>query len=121
MRHVASALYAGYRFSDVLRTFLTYIDAENIEDSISQEPPLLAGLCPRGAYLDAYLAAVGEFEAERFGFAPPNWVEGEGRFLSAPLAPTIGYEALHQILASETPAAFKKRGLVVSSNALDVA
>ncbi len=121
LRHVASALYVGYRFSAVLRTFLTYVDAENIEASIGQEPPRLAGLCPRGAYFDAYLAAVGEFEAERFGVPSPEWVHGEGRVLSAPSSPTNGREALHQILMSETPAAFKKRGLVISSNALDVA
>ena len=66
---------------------------------------------------DAYLAAVAEHLALRFGLPVPQWVEEPHRFLAKPFF-AGGLETLKAILLVESPLAFRRRQIFVSANAL---
>lgn len=117
----AHALRENFGLSPVLRTFLTYLRPEAIPEAIQQEPEFLAPSIPKGAYYDAYLAALAEYLAEGIGVSAPSWTAEPSRVLATEPKPRPRYAALHQLLISETPPAFRRHGLVISANALEVA
>jgi hypothetical protein len=66
---------------------------------------------------DAYLAAVAESLCRECGLRPPAWTEEPAHFLKRPwFAGRL--ESLKAILLAESPAAFRRRNLFVSANAL---
>ena len=67
---------------------------------------------------DAYLAAVAEHLALRFGLATPPWAERHGRPLKRAFF-AGGLESLKATLTVESPSAFRRRLLFISKNALD--
>ncbi len=67
---------------------------------------------------DAYLAAVAEHLAARYGFPVPAWAENHGRPLKRAFF-AGGLESLKATLTFESPAAFRRRLLFVSKDALD--
>lgn len=66
---------------------------------------------------DAYLAAVAEHLARRFGLGIPQWTDNPGRFLARPFF-AGGLDSLKAILIAESPAAFRRRLIFVSADAL---
>ncbi len=68
------------------------------------EPPLTGK-----PELDAWLAAMAEYEAAAIGQACPSWANSPGRFLSEPVY--FGGARSREFLANETPVAWSRRGL----------
>lgn len=66
---------------------------------------------------DAYLAALAESLCREYGMCPPAWTEQPVYYLKRPWF-AGGLESLKAILLAESPAAFRRRNLFVSANAL---
>lgn len=101
-------------FDRSLREFLDsfYLaSAEMRSASIAQQPQRLT------ATQDAYLAAVAEHLARRYDLPIPAWTDESDRFLHRPFF-AGGLESLKATLLVESPAAFRRRLLFVSANAL---
>ncbi len=101
-------------FDPALREFLDefYACSEERQAAMADEPVLLDDV------KDAYLAAVAEHLAMRFGLSAPGWAETHGRPLRRAFF-AGGLESLKAALTVESPAAFRRRLLFVSKNALD--
>jgi hypothetical protein len=78
---------------------------------IADEPPSLA------KFEDAYLAAVAEHLARRWGLEIPAWVDQPHRFLERAYF-AGGLESLKAILLAESPLAFRKRQIFVEAEPL---
>ena len=106
---------AGVQAFDLaLREFLDdfYSFPERRSSALSARPVLLDDV------KDAYLAAVAEHLAMRYGLAIPSWAEHHGRPLKHAFF-AGGLQSLKAILTVESPSAFRRRLLFVSKNALD--
>lgn len=66
---------------------------------------------------DAYLAAVAEHLAFRYGLDVPAWTLAESRFLHSPHFPA-GLESLKAITLVESPTAFRRRMIFVDRDPL---
>ena len=101
-------------FDPALREFLDefYSCPEERQAAMADEPVLLDDI------KDAYLAAVAEHLAMRFDLSAPDWAEAHGRPLRRAFF-AGGLESLKATLTVESPAAFRRRLLFVSKNALD--
>ena len=94
---VARESQAGSPFDPLLREFLDefYVaDREQRQAAIGSEPPRLAPVH------DAYLAAVAEHLALRFGLAIPDWTESEASLSRKPFF-AGGLEGLKALLLVE--------------------
>jgi hypothetical protein len=114
LQEVSTRALAGEAFDPLLREFLdTFYSAkpEKMAAAIRGAPARI------GAVHDAYLAAVAEHLALRFGLEVPRWTEGSERFLAEPFF-AGGLETLKAILLAESPLAFRRRQIFVSANAL---
>lgn len=67
---------------------------------------------------DPYLAALAEHLARSFGLPVPEWSETHGNALSRPFFAGGGLDSLNAILTVESPAAFRRRLLFISKDAL---
>ncbi len=101
-------------FDPALREFLDefYSHPARRQAAMAEEPVLLDDV------KDAYLAAVAEHLAACYRLEPPGWAEGHGRPLQRAFF-AGGLDSLKAILTVESPAAFRRRLLFVSKNALD--
>ena len=79
---------------------------------LAEEPPATGQ--PRA---DAYLAAVAEHLALRYGLPVPSWSGEAGRFLHRPFFPS-GLESLKATLLVESPVAFRRRLIFVGADPL---
>jgi hypothetical protein len=79
--------------------------------ALAEEPVLLGGV------KDAYLAAVAEHLARVDRRPIPEWTEKPERFLAQPFF-AGGLESLKAILIVESPIAFRRRLIFISTNAL---
>ena len=114
LRDVARLTLAGDRFDPPLREFLDefYLaDPAARQRAIEAEPAALAPV------KDAYLAAVAEHLALRFGLDVPEWSEAPSRFLDKPFF-AGGMEGMKALLIVESPLAFRRRLIFVSADAL---
>ncbi len=114
LQEVATRTLAGEAFDLLLREFLdTFYSAkpETMAAAIGSAPASI------GAVHDAYLAAVAEHLALRFGLEVPRWTDGPERFLAEPFF-AGGLETLKAVLLAESPLAFRRRQIFVSANAL---
>lgn len=105
---------AAEGFDARLREFL---DVFYVGDTPTRIASLAAEPTPLAPVHDAYLAAVAEHLARRFELPIPDWVEGQGRFLSTPFF-AGGLESLKATLIAESPSSFRRRLIFVSANAL---
>jgi hypothetical protein len=80
----------------------------------------LGALSETGWVLDAYLAAVAVSLAAKLGCPAPGWTRDPERILREPWFASPGRH-MRALLLVESPAAFRERNLLVSSNALSVA
>jgi hypothetical protein len=114
LEEVATRTVAGEPFDPLLREFLDsfYIGGrDRMEPAIAGTPARIAPIH------DAYLAAVAEHLALRFGLKVPPWVDEPHRFLVKPFF-AGGMESLKATLLVESPLAFRRRQIFVSANAL---
>ena len=114
LSEVARRVNAGEQdFDAALREFLDsfYGDPQHRAAAIEDRPELM------NALRDAYLAAVAEHLARSYGLAVPEWTESQGNDLRAPFF-AGGLESLKDVLWAESPAAFRRRLLFVSRDAL---
>jgi hypothetical protein len=114
LQDVAVRTQSGESFDPLLREFLDnfYLaDADGRTSAIREQPVAI------GAVHDAYLAAVAEHLALRFGLPIPPWSDEPERFLSRPFF-AGAFETLKAILLVESPLAFRRRQIFVSANAL---
>jgi hypothetical protein len=94
---------------EFLDTFYSFPDLR--EESLKARPVSLDDL------RDAYLAATAEHLARCFGLDVPEWSEDHGLNLKRPFF-AGGLESLKARLTVESPAAFRRRLLFVSKDAL---
>jgi hypothetical protein len=114
LAEVATRTRDGEPFDPLLREFLDSFytsNREGMDRAIMDTPLRIAPIH------DAYLAAVAEHLALRFGLKVPQWVEEPHRFLVKPFF-AGGLESLKAILLAESPLAFRRRQIFVSANAL---
>jgi hypothetical protein len=100
-------------FDAALHEFLDHFYANPAE----REASLRAQPMPLDDLRDAYLAATAEHLATCHGLDVPPWTETCGLSLRQPFF-AGGLESLKVLLTVESPAAFRRRLLFVSKNAL---
>lgn len=84
--------------------YLQYGHATEQQTMIDAPPPI-SGTQP----LDAYVGAIGEHLARRWGLATiPDWVEDERRFLDTPIF-ADDMQLMKPILLRDSPIAFRRR------------
>lgn len=114
---VARRALAGESFDLAARELLDELALLQTDEqrarALSEEPPLTSD--PRH---DAYLAALGEHFALRFGIDRPEWVTRPERFLDRFWFKSAvpGFRAT---AIAQSPAAFRRRGVFVAAAALD--
>ncbi len=106
----------GWGLGDFLDAFYG-VPQNHRQGMIDREPELLAGRIEKGEVTDAYLAATAEYLAWHFRLRNPEWTQNLRRFVREPWFAT-GISGLRPLLAMESPAAFRRRNLFVSRNAL---
>jgi hypothetical protein len=111
---VAVRTLGGEPFDPLLREFL---DEFYVGNSDMKARAIVGAPTRIDPIHDAYLAAVAEHLALRFGLSVPQWVEEPSRFLTKPFF-AGGLENLKAILLVESPLAFRRRQIFVSANAL---
>jgi hypothetical protein len=114
LREVARrAQGGGQLFDPALREFLDafYAESELRRNALEERPQSIDPVH------DAYLAATAEHLARSFGLPVPAWSETHGHGLTRPFF-AGGLESLKAILTAESPAAFRRRLLFVSKDAL---
>ena len=82
------------------------------EVMLLEEPPMASD-----RHIDAYLGAVAEHLAGRYGVTVPGWASAPARFLKAPFFP-CGLDSLKATLLVESPVAFRRRLIFVGSDPL---
>ena len=100
-------------FDNATREFLDafYANPDSRRAALQDRPE------PIDPIRDAYLAAVAEHLARSFGISVPEWSEIHGNALNRPFF-AGGLESLNAVLTVESPAAFRRRLLFVSKDAL---
>jgi hypothetical protein len=100
-------------FDPALLEFLDsfYAYPERRETAIEEAPATIDALH------DAYVSAVAEHLARSFGLTIPDWTERQGNELREPFF-AGGLQSLKGVLLAESPAAFRRRLLFVSQDAL---
>ncbi len=113
---LASGNPSGWTVEEFLDSFYGSAQ-ESRQKMIDQEPKFLSGKMENGEFVDAYLAAVAEYLAWHHSLQVPEWTQNPRRWMKEPwFASEI--EGLKPLLAMESPAAFRRRNLFVSKNAL---
>ena len=114
LQDVAARTLAGEPFDFLLRESLDDFYGADVE---ARATAIRIAPASVGAIHDAYLAAVAEHLALRFGSAVPSWTDDPDRFLAEPFF-AGGLETLKAVLLVESPLAFRRRQIFVSANAL---
>ena len=83
--------------------YLKYGHTEQLQAMIDAPPPI-SGRQP----LDAYVGAIGEHLARRWGLTIPFWVEDECRFLDVPIF-ADDLQLMKPILLRDSPIGFRRR------------
>lgn len=117
LQQVARDTAAGAPFSYVLADFLDAFYRAPAPEALVAAPEILAGQTERGEVWDAFLGAVGESLARRYGFAIPLWAVRDDRYLRVPFFP-IEAPPFRATLLLESPPEFRSRNLFVTANAL---
>jgi hypothetical protein len=96
----------GYGFIDAISEFLDEFytsGASERQRMIGEEPPLTGA-----TFQDAYVGAVGEHLARRWGLHIPAWADDPRRFLDKPYFPEF-MELAKPVFLRDSPIAFRRR------------
>ena len=96
----------GYDFIDAVNEFLDEFYLRGWEDRqrmIAEEPGLT-----EVAFHDAYVGAIGEHLARRWGLEIPAWADDRRRFLAEPHFPEA-MEFAKPVFLRDSPIAFRRR------------
>ena len=101
------------RFDPAVLEFLDvfYANPASRIEAIAERP------CELDATRDAYLSALGEHLARKFGLPSPAWTDQHGFDLRRPFF-AGGLESLKATLLVESPTAFRRRLIFISKDAL---
>ncbi len=96
----------GYGFIDAINEFLDefYLSGAAERQRMIEDEPALTHL----AFQDAYVGAVGEHLARRWGLEIPPWAEKPLRFLHEPRFPEH-MELAKPVFLRDSPIAFRRR------------
>jgi hypothetical protein len=96
----------GYGFFDAISEFLDefYLSGPAKRQRMIADEPRLTGV----AFQDAYVGAVGEHLARRWGLDIPAWADDPRRFLEAPHFPEF-MEFAKPVFLRDSPIAFRRR------------
>lgn len=115
LNEVAVRALSGEDFSYCMRNFLDHYygldDAAARADALREEPGRVDELT------DAWLGAVAEHLSRLEGASPPPWSNDPARFLRRAYF-AGGLQNLKATLLVESPAAFRRRQIFVTANAL---
>jgi hypothetical protein len=106
LREAVDRIIQGYDFFHATNEFLDefyFARPEERQRMIAEEPTLIGE-----AFQDAYVGAMGEHLARRWGLALPDWVEDQRRFLDAPHFPPYS-ELAKPYFLRDSPIAFRRR------------
>ena len=94
-----------------------FLDCWQTMDEAAKRKAIAAEPCRVKRLEDAYLAALAEHLAQMDRLPVPEWTGHAERFLEAPFF-AGGLESLKATLIVESPAAFRRRLIFISANAL---
>ncbi len=94
-----------------------FLDGWQTMDEATKRDAVFAEPCNVNRVQDAYLAALAEYLAQMDLMPVPDWSERAERFLEAPFF-AGGLQSLKATLIVESPAAFRRRLIFISANAL---
>lgn len=96
----------GYNFTDVISEFLDefYLSPSSLRQRMISEEPVLLSV----PFQDAYVGAVGEHLARRWGLNIPAWTDDPRRFLDTPHLPEF-MELAKPVFIRDSPISFRRR------------
>ena len=106
LKEAVARTIEGYDFINAISEFLDefYLSGPAERQRMIGEEPALTGL----AFQDAYVGAVGEHLARRWGLEIPTWVDDHRRFLDQPHFPEF-MELAKPVFLRDSPIAFRRR------------
>jgi len=106
LRQAVDRTIEGYGFIDAISEFLDefYLGGPAERQRMIGEEPRLTGV----AFQDAYVGAVGEHLARRWGLEIPAWADDPRRFLDKPRFPDH-MELAKPVFLRDSPIAFRRR------------
>ena len=106
LREAVERTIEGYGFMDAISEFLDefYLSGPLERQRMIGEEPGLTGV----AFRDAYVGAVGEHLARRWGLDIPAWTEDHRRFLDTAHFPEF-MELAKPVFLRDSPIAFRRR------------
>lgn len=117
LAEVAQRVLGGAQWRTELADFVDEFYEKPSSSSLAEEPQPLVGRTERGAWRDAYLAAVAEQLWRKAGGPRPGWIDHKRRFLPEPWFSYQTREGRLYLLAVSPPG-FKARNLFVPKDAL---
>jgi len=105
----------GYGFMDSISEFLDefYLSSPRERQLMIGEEPGLTGV----PFQDAYVGAVGEHLARRWGLGIPAWADDPRRFLDEPYFPEF-MELAKPVFLRDSPIAFRRRMIFTEAEPL---
>jgi len=106
LKQAVDRIMEGYGFIDAISEFLDefYLGGTAERQRMIGEEPALTGV----AFQDAYVGAVGEHLARRWGLDIPAWTDHPRRFLDKPRFPDY-MELAKPVFLRDSPIAFRRR------------
>ncbi len=106
LKEAVDRIVAGQSWEDAVSAFLDafYVSGPRERQRMIAEEPRLTGV----AFQDAYIGAVGEHLARRWGLEIPAWADHPGRFLNEPSFPEY-MEYAKPVYLRDSPMAFRRR------------
>jgi len=106
LKEAVDRMIGGYGFIDAISEFLDefYLGGPAERQRMIGEEPGLTGV----AFQDAYVGAVGEHLARRWGLEIPAWADDPRRFLDTPRFPDY-MELAKPVFLRDSPIAFRRR------------
>ena len=104
LKESVERIIAGQNQFIAIPEFLDEFYLSSNRQPMIDEEPRFTGTQP----LDAYVGAIGEHLARRWGLTIPRWVEDSRRFLDTPFFPD-NLQLMKPVLLQDSPIAFRRR------------
>jgi hypothetical protein len=106
LKEAVNQTMEGHDFTDAVSEFLDefYLSGRSERQLMIREEPGLTGV----AFQDAYVGAIGEHLARRWGLDIPAWADDSRRFLDTPHFPEF-MELAKPVFIRDSPIAFRRR------------